>query len=575
MKKNLAFAMAITAGLCFAGSGQVKPAFAGHWEEVPNPYSNPWGNTNDPNYNNWLTEQQDRKDGAGSYDFFRQDFSGTTEYQGSTDWAASPDDIGTGFFDTMITNVEGGSIHHQTTGKIRTKFKWVRDLDENMQPDPNDNPPDFLTLKITASAWAAAGSDTSMQARNTGKEQVAVSAMGEAPTSSDHDYQDWMSGAYMTSNDAHAKKLVMVPTNGNDIVYGPWVNLGATATVDGGRVLSHYDEMMGSWDEYLPGGTQLSLTYNAQIDTRKLFLHRANAINETTDEDGNVHGDTTFSYLTQPSNTLTTNSQVFHPTFEGSWTNGTSSPDVTWAWTPQNLIDQSVPIISPQTQDTGTFATSTGTSYLDTDAGDDSGWTGTADSPQESSLKYEATDNGDGAKATATYFLTVHDEWELDASREDSRYFMEQHDMGVASACPGDPNVNDCPANASVSASFSVTPQIGGGVSGSLGVNIPIINGIGGSINLGGNVNGSLSVTGEVSGTSNWPTLTLTPGQSAVPVLNVYADHKEYDFRHYTPAGRDLNVGTNGIKTVTTNSFKGMSIGNMLEMTWRYIIEED
>lgn len=72
MKKNFVVAMAITAGMCFAGSGHVKPAFAGYWEEVTNQYSNPWGNTSDPNYNNWLREQQDRKDGAGSYDFFRQ-----------------------------------------------------------------------------------------------------------------------------------------------------------------------------------------------------------------------------------------------------------------------------------------------------------------------------------------------------------------------------------------------------------------------------------------------------------------------------------------------------------------------
>ena len=543
MKKNFAVAMAITAGLCFAGSGHLKAAFAGEWVPIT-----------------------DGLDGTVSYSFDDYYTGSSQHYEASYGW----DDYGENSAGFILGGVwfqiYRGSLTLSDVGKRQTQYHWQRDIDfMTGLPDPNDNPPDFLILKVTAGVNGSVCTDLSNPYNDNSDASVTVSLMGESG-GTDTSWTD-SSGAHFKGLGQTATKLFAIPTDGQEDVSGPWINYGAEIQMDGDRYISP--------DTNLLGQASIDLSYSPSVDTRKLTLHRAGAINETTDEDGNVHGDTTFSYLTQPSNTLTTNSQVFHPTFEGSWTNGTSSPDVTWAWTPQNLIDQSVPIISPQTQGTGTFATSTGTSYLDTDAGDDSGWTGTADSPQEASLKYEATDNGDGAKATATYFLAVHDEWELDASREDSRYFMEQHDMGVASACPSDPNVNDCPANASVSASFSVTPQIGGGVSGSLGVNIPVINGIGGNINIGGNANGSLSVTGEVSATSNWPTLTLTPGQSAVPVLNVYADHKEYDFRHYTPSGRDLNVGTNGIKTVTTNSFKGMSVGNMLEMTWRYIIEED
>jgi hypothetical protein len=65
MKKKFAVAMAITAGLCFAGSGHLKPAFAGHWEVVENPNLDHW-DPSDPDYPNYVAEHALRAQGTTS-----------------------------------------------------------------------------------------------------------------------------------------------------------------------------------------------------------------------------------------------------------------------------------------------------------------------------------------------------------------------------------------------------------------------------------------------------------------------------------------------------------------------------
>jgi hypothetical protein len=81
MKKNFVVAMAMTAGLFVAGSGYVRPAFAGHWEEVQID-SFPW----DPGF---PSEFADRYQGETTEEADNVNGSGTTHYSYDYTWQES------------------------------------------------------------------------------------------------------------------------------------------------------------------------------------------------------------------------------------------------------------------------------------------------------------------------------------------------------------------------------------------------------------------------------------------------------------------------------------------------------
>lgn len=143
------------------------------------------------------------------------------------------------------------------------------------------------------------------------------------------------------------------------------------------------------------------------VDNRGLTLHRDNAINETVDDNGTVHGDTTYSFdewRTGPDDSINVffhgNTQVFHPAFDGGWPLFLPNPDeFDWKWAPSQSDD---------TWDTASRLMSKGNLHLDTN----STWQTTPSSPKVFVQSYTATDKVDGATATANYVLTKHDEVE-------------------------------------------------------------------------------------------------------------------------------------------------------------------
>ena len=165
------------------------------------------------------------------------------------------------------------------------------------------------------------------------------------------------------------------------------------------------------------------LSYTVQIDTRSVTITRSNARSpgivyspdnqphgEYVDASGVGHGETIYSSLSGSSSpTLDPNWQFFDSTLVGNWTQKTAydllgqptgtEPDVTWAWSPAESED---------TIDSGKCEMPKGGITYD----DNGNSSGTAASTIPYSVAYGATDNGNGATATAAYVLTLHEQWD-------------------------------------------------------------------------------------------------------------------------------------------------------------------
>lgn len=260
MKKNVAVAMAITAGLCFAGSGHVKPAFAGHWEEI-GISSRPW----EPQFS---SQYADRYQGEFTQATENIDSSGTTHSSDDNyTWKEAVENFPhirpNGFFEysgDAFGGSNGGSSSVSSTGKRRSLFRWIPDF-------TGEAPPDTLKLKITAFAVAEAGSDGSEQHRDVTKEHVVVSAAGESgQTVANHQSGFW--GYHVSHQDVTTTKLVQVATNGQTDVWGPWIDFSATASLDGDRVVQEQNES----PLYLHGDVALNFDYRAAVDDRSVSI---------------------------------------------------------------------------------------------------------------------------------------------------------------------------------------------------------------------------------------------------------------------------------------------------------------
>ena len=147
MKKKFAVAMAITAGLCFAGSGQVKPAFAGYWEMTVNPDLDQYGMAPppfDPSYPHYLVEDAKRVDGSVGI------FPNYTD-----NWHEGYPALNGGFEGQPIfaSTTPGNTLIVSSIGKRKLLFHWVQNQ-INGQDDPNDNPPAQLHIEVYAQAAA-------------------------------------------------------------------------------------------------------------------------------------------------------------------------------------------------------------------------------------------------------------------------------------------------------------------------------------------------------------------------------------------------------------------------------------
>ncbi len=243
------------------------------------------------------------------------------------------------------------------TATVTTTFTW--------QPDPNNlnDPPTPLYVKETVNIVARY------------KATSADDGLGDATVISSDNYSAQSQGTHL-------------------------VQLGKTSPATLTRTLSGQC-----------GYGEVQMAYEADVDSRAVVLHRDGAHGETVDADGTTHGDTIYSYLADylprteegfPSTEDHKNWQVFHPYLTGSWSqrpmiNLEAGPNINWQWSPNESEDTwSMGKVSMHYRTFRTF----------NDAPQHQ------DTSEERDITYTATDNQDGATATATYILTVHDPYE-------------------------------------------------------------------------------------------------------------------------------------------------------------------
>jgi hypothetical protein len=222
----------------------------------------------------WIAENAQRYEGAVTYDlnnihpytFQTSNSSGNADWKSDTYYCWHKN--GRGLYTGGMEYAEGGEGSLHTIGRMRSKFKWVRSY-------PNDNPPDVLVVKIIASVGAYSNSITSNDPnhpdRDVAKEHVMVEMSAEeysATPAGKHDYYDGALDQWLSHDFAQMKRLMPVETNGQDIVWGPWVDIKAKADVDGGRITNPPDSSF----QILSGIVWVEANYQAQPDNRSVKI---------------------------------------------------------------------------------------------------------------------------------------------------------------------------------------------------------------------------------------------------------------------------------------------------------------
>lgn len=202
-------------------------------------------------------------DGTVTYSY--DDYStGSLQHYGSSYGWNDYGEASAGFMPLMVDyQVQRGQLTLSDVGKRQTKYHWQRNTDPiTGLPDPNDNPPDFLILKVTAGAEGDVCSDISNLSNDNSDASVTVSLMGQSGGSD----TSWtrVDGARFKALSQTASKLYAIPTNGQEDVSGPWVNYGVEIQMDGDRYISP--------DTNLIGEASVDLSYNPSIDNRTVQI---------------------------------------------------------------------------------------------------------------------------------------------------------------------------------------------------------------------------------------------------------------------------------------------------------------
>ncbi len=497
-----------------------KPAWAGHWEEVPLPQ---------PDDCTYQTELARRY--KGTYTFDKSEglapnvqFFPTDEKDKVQDIATRPDSL------WASDSTSGGHLHIDYDVQRRSIFRWVRDRIGYNTDDPNDNPPESLVLKITSSASASSDRHKPLKG-DAGTSNAVASADGVAATSTER-----VEVAPDGSETLHTEAATSVTKRhpwpaGKDVVEGPWVPMNAKIYVSGGRYSSSSSSSSssgeGGGDQQTPLWSLASAGYSylAEIDNRGVRLSRPGAIGETYDAATNTTtGDTTYSYYLEGNPTPVANWQQFNSAVIGF---NPSTPSH-WSWAPSGG-NQS----TPQTWNNSAQYMPTGSRFLSANGQ----WLGTPSGVGTRTVTYSATD-ADGATATAKYVLRVHDEVEAGAP-------VVTH---VEARCPvwgSDPNgsqsgnglfiIDGYAASASreFTTGHSSSSGWSAGVSPSADIEFEKIKG-----SLGFNFEIHSDHSADTSGTAISPE--VPAGRFTYPIAIHKYNRTTVSFRHFTPAGEHI-----------------------------------
>ena len=347
------------------------------------------------------------------------------------DWSENGSDVGGyGFHERFDFNPNAVAVDSDTTGFVTVICLWVADTSSYTMPPLNPTPvpaPKTLTLLESADAWAIGYPGGSVD-DGLGDPTRGVSANLSNP----------FMPAYAVESGG-----VVYPTT----YYAS--HLTTHQVSDGQVTIIHSMRATSAAVEAQADGPIANLSYGAVVDTRTLSLRREGARGETFDVDGTGHGDTIYSYHIFDSAKLFGNDediinwQTFFPVFGGAWhtklgpNQNLTWPDVSYVWNP------------PESQNdwaTGLWSMHHGAMNKDLELPTPLKWTKDASPATVGAETYTATDNVDGASATANYILKIHEPLELQGDqvliRQPENYRTAPGaEWGVSSADDGDVQV--------------------------------------------------------------------------------------------------------------------------------------
>ena len=466
-----------------AGAGQVAPAqTSGHAQggAAAQPLSDNVINTDLPVVTPGKWDIQYKWDGKVTATVTTQDGSSQTCVR---HWRPDGSDIG-GNGVSELRDYSPDPNNHMTgltfedAGTVTATCRWVPATDDGSLPPETvlAAAPKTLVLLETAYAAALAFEPTSASADN---------GLGDP---------------------ALPNGLFGVASGWNNLTGQPIRHLAQHQVADGRVVVTRsLRSMTGGLSSYTDVEMN-RLAYQAVADTRTLSLHRDGARGETFDADGTGHGDTIYSYHVfqfipndfggHHDDSDCINWQTFHANYGGGWStrplyDGNNHflgyvSDVTYNWTPANDRDND--------RYTGKWSMQHGAMNQDLDLTPPLKWTKDASPATPGTESLTATDNADGASATAQYILTIHEPIELEGGDQVASHQPENYrkapgaawvispqdgsDLNVymETACSwslgasfgGDADFSAwvalVPLNLSINASYQVTINVGEGV---------------------------------------------------------------------------------------------------------------
>ena len=283
-------------------------------------------------------------------------------------------------------NTGTGGVDSSVTGSVTATLTWQPATGQTPITDPPPTQPvpilEIATAQENPGSWYGGPVPTSAGTVSNG--------LGDSPVALGRGYI--AKGSHLIQRDGSSGVITLAP-----------VSMSAACpktTVVNGKI---------DWQ----GSQAVSVRLNVVLDTRSINIVRdgARTLGKVYSPDGQLHGEYVDAsggghgetvYSAQPPNW-----QNFHVNFFGSWSQKPSDnilstgtiPDVAWAWTPNESED---------TWYTGKCEMPNSNITYNADGTE----SGKAASPTTYPVTYTATDNGDGAKASAAYTLVVHEQWD-------------------------------------------------------------------------------------------------------------------------------------------------------------------
>lgn len=391
-----------------------------------------------------------------------------------------------------------------------------------------------------------------------GSETPSVSIHGETATPVAS--YDW------TTASLSMKRLVKVSTNGDKDVPGPWWDFDLKADLKGERFNDCYvdSQYNHNYQEAIDGRVLTSGSYDAQTDTRDVFLTRSGApapkqkddptLNIDHDEwgeaDGTRHGHSRWSYterISTPTALGADYSDQPVPLYgfitaqpNGAWSNNLtgvwSNPDAQDRQPPQNANASHAEFLPNR----GALLNSAG---LETGWGGASqvaaGWYDTPSKGDAPTVTYKLTDNADGATATAKYVFHLHDEWEHKSTDTthtwgDGTHSGEERWTKTLFDSPEQPYTNDG-GTTSKDVTWEIKTTITNKLEASIGADFKAYD----AIHFGASA--SVDKVVEITKPTG-VTATLAPGERAIACLQLMWTREFYLLDHYNVGGFDPNT---------------------------------